>query len=109
MSLTVTMQPVPLAADADGVLRVGSTRVTLDTVVAAYREGLTAETIVDQYPSLGLADVYAVISFFLSHQAEVDRYLYERQQVSAAVRKETEARYDPNGVRDRLLARQRRD
>ena len=57
MPLQVTAEPIPLAKDPDGVLRVGSTRVTLDTVVAAYREGMTPEGIVEQYPSLRLADL----------------------------------------------------
>ena len=52
MSLMVMPEPVPLAADRDGVMRVGGTRVTLDTVVAAFREGATAEEITQQYPSL---------------------------------------------------------
>jgi uncharacterized protein (DUF433 family) len=101
------VRPVPLAADADGVIRVGATRVTLDTVVAAFREGMTAEGIAGQYPSLRLADVYSVIGYVLDHPAEVDVYLRGRQALAAEVRGENEARFDPAGVRDRLLARKR--
>ncbi len=50
-----TTAPIPLSSDTDGVLRVGDSRVTLDTVVAAFREGMTPEGIVEQYPSLELA------------------------------------------------------
>jgi uncharacterized protein (DUF433 family) len=105
MSLLVTAEPVPLVTDADGVVRVGSSRVTLDTVVAAFREGMTAEGIAEQYPSLRLADVYTVIGYFLTHQEQVEAYLRGRQQLAADVRRENEARFDPVGVRDRLLAR----
>ncbi len=98
-------EPVPLTTDADGVIRVGTTRVTLDTIVAAFHEGLTAEGIVEQYPSLQLADVYSVIAYYLHHRAEVDRYLRERQQSEADVRRDNEALFDPTGVRERLLAR----
>jgi uncharacterized protein (DUF433 family) len=105
MSLLVAPQPVPLTADTDGVLRVGGTRVTLDTVVSAFRDGLTAEEIVSQYPSLKLADVYLVVGFFLGHSHEVDAYLRVRQQRAAETCRENEARFDPVGVRDRLLAR----
>jgi uncharacterized protein (DUF433 family) len=108
MSLMVTPEPVPLAADRDGVMRVADTRVTLDTVVAAFREGATAEEITQQYPSLQLADVYAVIGYYLRHQKEVDDYLRQRQQQAAEVRRSNEARFDPAGVRDRLLARRTR-
>jgi uncharacterized protein (DUF433 family) len=107
MSLSVTAEPVPLVSDADGVVRVGSTRVTLDTVVAAYREGMTAEGIVEQYPSLRLADVYSVLGYYLGHRDEVEAYLRDRQRLAADVRRENEARFDPAGVRERLLARRR--
>jgi uncharacterized protein (DUF433 family) len=107
MSLPVTAEPVPLRADVDGVVRVGSTRVTLDTVVAAFLDGMTPEGIVEQYPSLRLAEVYKVIGYILSHPEDVETYLRERQRRAAEVRRENEARFDPAGVRDRLLARRR--
>jgi uncharacterized protein (DUF433 family) len=107
MSLQVTTEPVPLTKDADAVLRVGSSRVTLDTVVAAFREGMTPEGIVEQYPSLRLAEVYSVIGYVLNHIEEVETYLRDRQHLAEAVRRDNEARFDPAGVRDRLLARRR--
>ena len=105
MSLVIVDEPIPLETDADGVVRVGGTRVTLDTVVAAFNEGATAEEIVSQYPTLHLADVYAVISYYLRRRAEVEAYLRQRQQLANEVRKQNEARFDLHGVRDRLLAR----
>jgi uncharacterized protein (DUF433 family) len=106
MSILVTAERAPLVSDSDGVVRVGSTRVTLDTVVAAFREGMTPEGIVEQYPTLRLADVYSVIGYVLRHREEVEGYLRERQRLVDAVRREIEARFDPTGVRDRLLSRQ---
>ena len=97
--------PVPLAADANGVVRVGRTRVTLDTVIGAFLDGATAEEITYQYPSLHLADVYAVIAYYLRRPSEVDAYLQRRKLQAESVRKQNEARFDPHGVRDRLLAR----
>jgi uncharacterized protein (DUF433 family) len=105
-TLTISVQPVPLTVDGDGVARVARTRVTLDTIVAAFLEGATAEEIAQQYPSLRLADVYAVIGYYLGQRAEVEEYLRERQQMARQVRMENEARFDPAGVRARLLARQ---
>jgi uncharacterized protein (DUF433 family) len=105
MSLVVAADPVPLTLDADGVVRVGGTRVTLDTLVAAYREGATLEAIADQYPSLALADVYTALGYYLRHQTEVEAYLQRRRQQAAQTRQENEARFSPIGVRDRLLAR----
>ena len=108
MTLTVERVEVPLAADRDGVMRVGGTRVTLDTVIAAFREGASAEEIVQQYPSLELADVYWVIGYFLQHQSDVDGYLAARQHRAAALQAHNEAQFDPIGIRDRLLARRAR-
>ena len=99
------VDPVPLAADRDGVLRVGGTRVTLDTLVAAFREGATAEEIAQQYPSLQLADVYAVIGYYLRRRDEVDAYLQQAAAAAADVQRENESQFDSAGVRARLLAR----
>ena len=105
MALPVVSEPLPIKMDADGVVRVAGTRVTLDTIVSAFNEGATPEEIVSQYSSLDLADVYAVIGYYLRHRTDVEAYLRQRQCQADAVRKENEARFDPQGIRDRLLAR----
>jgi uncharacterized protein (DUF433 family) len=104
-TLLIKVAPIPLEADVDGVVRVGGTRVTLDTIVAAFREGATAEEIVYQYLSLNLADVYSVMGYYLQRRSDVEEYLRRRQQQSDQVREQNEARFDPRGMRDRLLAR----
>jgi uncharacterized protein (DUF433 family) len=105
MSLAIAPERLPLAEDADGVMRVGGTRVTLDTVVRAFNDGASAEDIVSMYPSLDLADVYAVIAYYLRRRRDVDAYVRRREQEAAAVRADNEARFDPYGIRERLLAR----
>lgn len=105
MALAIVAEPAPLETNADGVVRVGKTRVTLDTVVAVFKQGSTAEEIVYRYPSLKLADVYPTIAFYLNHQQEVEAYLQQRQQQSQEVRRMNQARFDPQGLRDKLLAR----
>ena len=106
MSLVIVDTPIPLKTDVDGVVRVGNTRVTLDTVIIAFKEGATAEEIVSQYPSLLLADVYAVIGYYLQQQPEVEAYLSQRKQVAQEVRQQNEARFNQQDIRSRLLARQ---
>ena len=96
---------IPIETDLDGVIRVAGTRVTLDTLVEAFNEGATAEEITQQYPSLELGDVYAVIGYFLHNRDEVEQYLERRREQAVRVRTENEARFDPEGIRDRLLAR----
>jgi uncharacterized protein (DUF433 family) len=105
ISLSTPAEPVPLLPDSDGVMRIGGTRVTLDTVIAAFREGLTPESIVEQYPTLRLPDVYSVIGYYLNHADKVDAHLRDRQRLADDVRRENEVRFDPAGVGDRLLAR----
>jgi hypothetical protein len=46
MTLTIVAEAAPLQANKDGVILVGKTHVTLDTVVAAFNQGATAEEIV---------------------------------------------------------------
>jgi uncharacterized protein (DUF433 family) len=103
--MNAVADPPPVTAGPDGVYRVGGTRVTLDTLVAAYFAGATAETIADRYPTLALADIYSALGQYLRHRAEFDAYLARRRAEAAAVRRENEARFPPDGVRARLLAR----
>ena len=58
--------------------------------------------------SLDLADVYAVIAYYLRRRADVDAYLEARRSQIAEVRAENERRFDPHGIRDRLIARRGR-
>jgi uncharacterized protein (DUF433 family) len=103
--LVIAAKPVPLETDVDGIVRVSGTRVTLDTVVAAFKDGAAAEEIVYQYPSLDLADVYAVLAYYLQHRPQVEAYLHQRREQADEVQRENEARFDPRGIRERLMAR----
>jgi uncharacterized protein (DUF433 family) len=105
MNVAIQSEPSPLRETADGVLCVGGSRVPLDTVVAAFGEGLTAEEILQQYPSLELPDIYAVIGYYLRHREEVAAYLEQRRRCAETVRAENERRFDIQGFRERLLSR----
>jgi len=104
--MVVAAKTPPLVASAASVFHVGKTRVTLDTVVGAFQNGATAEEITEQYPTLSLGRVYAVIAYYLAHTAEVDDYLQAREQQAAEVRQVNERLFNPTGIRTRLLARQ---
>jgi uncharacterized protein (DUF433 family) len=101
----LSAEPAPVAYDADGVLRVRGTRVRLDTVVSAFQLGATAEEIAQQYPAVDLPAAYAVIAFYLRRRPEVDAYLAARAVDAAETRASAEARFEPAGMRERLLAR----
>jgi uncharacterized protein (DUF433 family) len=96
---------IPLSTDQAGVLRVAGTRVSLDSVVHAFDEGATPEEIAQSYPSLDLAAIYSVIGYYLQNRAEVEQYLGKRKVERDQVKKEIESRFNPHGLRDRLMAR----
>jgi uncharacterized protein (DUF433 family) len=98
---------LPLKKDKDGVIRVSKTRVTLDTMVTAFLEGLTAEEIAVQYPIVPLADIYSVIGYYLHQKKKMDAYLARREKFAERVREQNEARFDQSGIRERLLARKK--
>ena len=105
--MTQAITSVPLSMDHAGVLRVNGTRVSLDSVIFAFNDGSTPEEIAQQYTTLNLADIYAVISYYLQNQAEVSEYLERRKMQRVEVKKEVESQFDPQGIRNRLLARKR--
>ncbi len=67
--------------DEHGAMRVAKTRVMLDSVVVAFQQGHSPETIQQQYPSLTLEEVYGALTYYLAHRDEVDRYLKRQGQV----------------------------
>ncbi len=109
MTISFAVKPVPLRVDNDDVIRVGNTRVTLDSVVEAFMEGETAEEIAQQFPSLGLVDIYAVISYYLEQKPEIEAYMQQRSRQRQSLKNINEKRNDPHGIRKRLQARRDRN
>jgi uncharacterized protein (DUF433 family) len=106
MNLAMVTEKIPIETDIDGVIRVGNTRVTLDTIVAAFNGGSTAEEIVYQFPVLNLADVYAVITYYLRNIKTVETYLKNRKRLSEQVKRRNKDFKNMNDIRKRLLSRQ---
>src|SRR5579872_5833915 len=88
--------------DEHGVYRVGRTRVMLDSIIAAFRDGHSAETIRQQYPALTLEEVYGSIAFYLAHNAEVESYL--KRQNDLWEQWQASGQGQPSPVVDRLRA-----
>ena len=112
VALSIAAQPVPLSVDASGTVRVAGTRLTLETVVEAFRRGDSPQEIAAAFPGLELADIYAVIAYYLRYRPDVDAYVREQEAKAAEVRRRVEVRQgDQAGLRERLLARRasRRD
>ena len=94
----------PLRVDEGGVVRVGKSRVSLDLVIEQYENGMTPEDMVRAYDTLVLADVHAVIAYYLRHRDEVRAYLKRRVEEAEALRAKIEAER-PRVSREELLAR----
>ena len=108
VAFNVQTEAPPLAEDASGALRIGSSRVLLEIVVRAFQDGATPETIVQRYSTLGLPDVYAVLAYYLRHPNEVEQYLAQREQKAEQVRQRIESQQgDLSEIRARLLTRRR--
>lgn len=97
----------PLRRERDGVIRVGGTRVPLETIVESYRDGATPEEIALQYPAIDLADAYAAIGFYLRRREQVEGYLREVARDRMRAREFAERRFNLNEIRERILARHR--
>jgi uncharacterized protein (DUF433 family) len=63
----------------DGAYRIGNTRVSLDSLVYLFREGMSPESMVESYPSLTLEQVHGALAFYLGNQKEVDTHLAQAQ------------------------------
>jgi uncharacterized protein (DUF433 family) len=72
----------------DGNLYVGSSRVTLDSVIVPWQAGQTPEAIHADFPTIPLSDIYGAIAYYLEHRAELDAWLrecdelYERERAA---------------------------
>jgi uncharacterized protein (DUF433 family) len=108
MSVVISTSEIKLTETEAGVLRIGDSRVSLDTVIIAFGQGATPEQIVEDYDSLELAEVYAVISYYLQNREEVEAYLAQRKVRRDELRREVESRSNPRGIREKLLARRRK-
>jgi uncharacterized protein (DUF433 family) len=109
MSVKIYTDAPPLRQDASGVLRVGQSRVLLELVIRAFQDGATAEAIVQRYPTTTLADIYAVIAYYLRHRQAIEAYLEAREQQAGTVRQQIEGRQgDLGALRRRLLGQQAR-
>lgn len=90
--------------DEHGVMRVGDSRVMLDSVVAAFQQGQSPEAIRQQYPALSLEAVYGAITYYLAHPREMEDYLRRQAQLWEQERARSEQRPSPVVERLRALA-----
>lgn len=107
MSTVISTDVSSLRRDDDGCVRIGSSQVLLETLVRAFRDGASAETIVQRYPTVSLADAYAAIAYVLKHADWTDQYLAERERAAQEVRARIDAHQGDLGEIRRRIAAQR--
>lgn len=96
----------PIAWEASGVARVGGTRVTLESVVSLHKAGEPPSQIHEAFPTLELADIYAVIAYYLRNTEEVEAYLEKVDEDWERAKAEIDVRYPDNAsLLSRLQAR----
>lgn len=80
----------------------------VELVLHAFQDRATPEAIAQRSPTATLADIYAIIAYYLRHRQELDAYLAEREHRAQEVRQRIERHQgDLADRRRRLLAHQR--
>ena len=104
MAATIGTIPNPVRS-VQGVLKVGDTRVSLDTVVSEFNKGSDAAEIQRTFDSMSLAQVHSAIAYYLHNKPEVDRYLSKRKVDRAKMKREIQSAFPTKVTRETLLAR----
>lgn len=107
MALKIKKVTVPLVTLGNGTLRVRGTRIPLERIVFEFNVGSTPEQIADDFDTLQLPDIYAVIAFYLQNKDAVDEYVREREAEAERLRAKFQAIWPNDGIRERLLARRK--
>lgn len=105
MTLVLKSKKPPLREDKTGAIRVGKSRVLFEMVIHAFQDGSSPETIVDDYSTLALSDVYGAIAFYLKNKDAVEAYLNQREELAESVKQRLQSMQpDLNQIRSRLLS-----
>jgi uncharacterized protein (DUF433 family) len=102
MQLALESEIPPLSEDRYGVIRIGGTRVTLESIISLFEQGATAEEITLRFDALDLHEVYASLSYYLGHRRDVLNYLERQHHGSVSARREADQRSPATQVRERL-------
>jgi uncharacterized protein (DUF433 family) len=95
---------IPIERNEQGVFRIAGTRVRLASILYLYNLGKNPDEIVDDFPTVSLPDVFAVITYYLHNRAEVDSILEEEKRVEQAHIEDIGRKY-ANPSREEMMAR----
>ena len=87
--------------ERNGSYYVAATRISLDSIVHAFRRGESPETICQNFELLRLEEVYGAIAYDLANQSDIDAYLICQDEKWVAGRRNSEPL--PTSLRERLM------
>lgn len=68
---------------------IAGTRVSLDSIVCAFLNGMSPESIAQAFPVVTLEEIYGAITFYLANRTEIDAYLEAGEAAFEEMRKAT--------------------
>ena len=77
----------------DGGYWVAGTRVSLDSIVYDFLDGMSPDTIAENFPVLTLEEIYGAITFYLANREEVDAYLRQTDAQFESFQNRVRAQY----------------
>lgn len=95
----------PLFQDEYGRVRVKGSRVTLDTLIANFKNGYKPKQIQDGFPTLSLEQINGVIEWYRNHRSVADAYLKEQYAAGEKLRKEIESQPEYQAHREEFRRR----
>ena len=102
VKLSFEEEHVPLRDSEAGTVYVGKTKVALEGIVFAYKQGKTPEEIQWAFDAVSLGDVYSVIGYYLHRREEVEEFLEEYERRWDRFVEETLAQPEAREFYDRL-------
>lgn len=86
----------------NGTYWIEGTRVALDSIVYAFQQGSSPESIVQFFPLLTLEQVYGAIAFYLANRAEIDAYSLAEEKAFDAMPQPLQT--DASALHNKLMA-----
>jgi uncharacterized protein (DUF433 family) len=74
--------------ERNGGYYLAGTRISLDSIVQCFNEGLSPEAIVGEFETLTLAQVFGAIAFYLENQPAIDPYRLRQLKRFEAARRD---------------------
>jgi uncharacterized protein (DUF433 family) len=101
-------QNTPLIRSDDGTIRIKGSRVSLEVIVRQFKQGATAEQLLEDFPSLTLRDIYGAVYYYLDNTEAVEDYMRQQEDSAAEMRAFLASQLDSVALRARIRARHQR-